>query len=103
MKSVTSELERDTQGVQWQVVVQDDKAYRVHWAHFLGWSSGSMPRTWDDAPVRAQLTFKDQMSAKLDDIKVEPRWENRGIGSMLLTWIEQYAVKCGIQNLRGDI
>lgn len=58
---------------------------------------------WEDARVRAQVTFIDAKSGKLDDIRVKPSLENRHIGLMLLASVERYVGTQGIQHLWGDI
>lgn len=59
----------------------------------------------DESIGIAALTIHDteQSIAKIEDIRVDPAYRGRGIGSLLLDYIEQWAIKKNVKRLHGEL
>jgi GNAT superfamily N-acetyltransferase len=53
--------------------------------------------------VYVSIHNKDKTIAKVEDIEVNPKMENMGIGSSLLKFIEEWTSNRGIRRLIGDL
>ena len=104
MKTTISELGKDKTGILWQVEVKDDKFESFHFVQFLPWYYGTKPSLRDtQAKELAQLKVESKTSAKLDEIKIDKRFENQCLGSLLIDFVERWALNQGIIELHGDI
>jgi len=95
-------LGTDEQGKQWQAEVYQDKPLAPD-VHFRVWPASLKPSEWKNPSANARVSIISKDVAKLESIEVDPSLENQGIGSLLLTYIERWAVRNGIIALYGDL
>lgn len=86
----------------WSIAVQVDKLLGQRVAYFGVWpamkvNSGSRPIGM------ASCTEGESGKAKLDDFRIDPKYQNKGIGSKLIVEVEKWAISAGIGYLYGDL
>lgn len=95
-------LGTDKEGRQWRTEVYQDKPLAPD-VHFRVWPASLKPSEWKNPSANALVSIISKDVAKLESIEVDPSLENQGIGSLLLTYIERWAVRNGIIALYGDL
>ncbi len=95
-------LGTDKEGREWRAEVYQDKPLASD-VHFRVWPAGLKPGQRKNPSASALVSIISQDVAKLESIDVDPSLENHGIGSLLLTYIERWAVRNGIIALYGDL
>lgn len=95
-------LGTDNKGGQWQAEVYQDKPLAPD-VNFRVWPAGLKAGQRRNPAAIARLTVVSKDVAKLEDIAVDPSLEDRGIGSLLLSYLERWSVRNGIIALYGDL
>jgi len=95
-------LGTDKDGRQWRTEIYQDRPlapdvyFQAQPAELKSWQKKT-------SPASAMLSMVSKDVAKLDNIEVDPSLENRGLGSLLLDYIERWAARNGIVALYGDL
>ena len=98
----THYLGTDKEGRQWQVDVYQDKPLAPD-VHFQVWPANLKPGQRKNPSATALVSVISKDVAKLENMEVNLSLENQGIGSLLLRYIERWAVRNGIIALYGDL
>lgn len=87
---------------QWSIAVQVDKVLGRRVAYFRVWPFKRV--NLGSRPVGMTCCAVDESGdAKVEDFRVDPKYQNRGIGSKLLAEMEKWAVNAGVRRLWGDL
>ncbi len=100
--ATTHNLGRDKENKQWLVEVYQDRPLATS-VHIRAWRAHHRPGPWRKYSAEALLSLISKDVAKIESIQVDPSLENRGIGSLLLAFIERWTVRHGIVALYGDL
>jgi len=86
----------------WSITVEVDKCADQQVACFRVWPA--MRVNSRIQPIgSARCIVEESNKAKLDDFRIDHKYQNKGIGSKLLTEIEKWAVSTSIKYLYGDL
>jgi GNAT superfamily N-acetyltransferase len=82
-----------------------DKVLPLTLANFYVFHPSNLPKTFSHPVGHGYLSIKGEKGrvAKIEDLKVNPNIENRGIGSALLRLMESWARYHGVNKLIGDL
>ena len=99
---------RDKTGAQWIVEIDEqfgDNDLPLTLANFYVLRQGSLPRTVKHQIGHGYLSIKGKNTtiAKIEDLEIDSEIENRGIGSSLLRFMENWARDNGVNKLIGDL
>ena len=95
-------LGTDKYGREWRAEVYQDKPLAPD-VHFQVWPANLKPGQRKNPSASALISIISKDIVKLESIDVDPSLENLGIGSLLLTYIERWAVRQDIVALYGDL
>lgn len=87
---------------QWSIAVKVDNVAGRRVAYFGVWPAMRVNSRSQPIGV-VYCTVVGSGEAKLDDFRIDPKYQNNGIGSKMLTEIEKWAVSIGIEHLYGDL
>jgi len=95
-------LGTDKDGRQWRAEIYQDRPLAPD-IYFQALPAEL--KTWQKktSPASAMLSMVSKDVAKLEGIEVDPSLENRGLGSLLLDYIERWSARNGMVALYGDI
>ena len=108
MKYQIFDLGKDKIGMNWKVLVKDYPMGSVRFLDFVPFipiskiSEIFAKKNLKPTEV-AYVHPKPENKAYLNDIQVDKRYENRGLGSLLLKFIEKWEMGKGINEIYGDI
>jgi len=95
-------LGSDKKGRQWMVEVYQAEPSDPD-IFFWVWPARAKRRGASRPPAQAALSIESKDLTKLGNITVAPPFENCGIGSLLLAFVERWACGRGIVRLYGDL
>lgn len=97
LTTITDKRER-----QWSIAVQVDKVGGLLIAYFGVWPAMRVDSRGGSIGL-ACCSIHRTGEAKLDDFRVEPRYQDNGIGSQLLKEVEKWAAGAGVVHLYGEL
>lgn len=108
MKYHVSQLGRDKEGRDWKILIKDYPTGSARWLDFVPFipiSQLSETRAKKNLlPTEvAYVHLRPESQAYLNDIQVGRYQENRGLGTLLLRFIEKWLMTHGINEIFGDI
>lgn len=87
---------------QWSVALQAGRVVGHQTAQFGVWPSGRVNP--NSRPIGLAYCLGDASGeARLEDFRIDPPYQNAGIGSALLAEVEKWAAREGIRRLYGDL
>ncbi len=95
----------DKEGFHWLVQVNKETFETLRWIDFVGgraFPNSKDAKRFTHESALVQVTLESASRAKFD-IRVDPDYEDKDVGTLLLTFIENYLMKEGIEELTGDI
>ncbi|MBU2608511.1 MAG: GNAT family N-acetyltransferase, partial [Chloroflexi bacterium] len=95
-------LGSDKQGKEWRTEIYQDRPLAPD-VHFMVQPASLKSGQQKNPPAYATLSVVSKDVAKLESIEVDPSLENRGLGSLLLDYIERWAARNGMVALYGDL
>jgi GNAT superfamily N-acetyltransferase len=87
---------------KWSIASQVDKVAGRRVAYFGVWPAMRV-NSRSGSIGSACCTAEKSGEARLDDFRIDPKYQNNGIGSKLLAEIEKWVVSIGIKHLYGDL
>lgn len=108
LKEMRKSTIRDKTGYEWIVGIDEqfgDKVLPLTLANFYVFRRAKLPGTFRHPIGRGHISIKDRNTtvAKIEDLEVDSDLENRGIGSSLLKFMENWAREHGVKKLIGDL
>ncbi len=95
-------LGSDKYGKEWRTEIYQDRPLSPE-VHFMVQPANLKSGQQKNPPAHATLSVVSKDVAKLENIEVDPSLENRGLGSLLLDYIERWAARNGMVALYGDL
>jgi len=92
----------DKRGRRWSIAVQIDRVGGLLIAYFGVWPAMRVDSRGGSVGL-ACCSVHQTGKAKLDDFRVEPRYQDNGIGSQLLKEVEKWAAGVGVVHLYGEL
>lgn len=92
----------DKRGRRWSIAVQVDKVDGLLIAYFHVYPAMRVDSRGGSVGL-ACCSVHQTGKAKLDDLRVEPKYRDNGIGSQLLKEVERWAAGVGVVHLYGDL
>lgn len=92
----------DKRGRRWSIAVQVDRVGSLLIAYFGVWPAMRVDSRGGSVGS-ACCSVHETGKAKLDDIRVEPRYRDNDIGSQLLKEVEKWAAGVGVVHLYGEL
>jgi GNAT superfamily N-acetyltransferase len=101
------DLGTDKKGSVWKVLIRDPMVGKTGFFYFLPFlpnlsSANSVKNNY--APTEAAYVHpKSITKAYLNDIQVSGKYEDRGLGSLLINFIEKWERERGVTEIYGDL
>ena len=87
---------------QWSVALRPDRLLNRRIADFSVWPPDRLDPS--SRPIGLAYCIADGLGdAKVEDFRIDPPYQNAGIGSALLAEVEKWAAREGIRRLYGDL
>lgn len=108
LKEMRKSAIRNKTGYEWIIEIDEqfgDKVLPLTLANFYVFRRARLPGTFRHPIGHGYLSIKGRNTtvAKIEDLEVDSDIENRGIGSSLLKFMENWAREHGVKKLIGDL
>jgi GNAT superfamily N-acetyltransferase len=109
MKTSVHELGKDKRGLDWHIMVKDYPAVSDRWLDFLPFipdRSSEIQVKENSRPTEVAYVHPHPLSktkAFLVDIRVRKEYEDRGLGSLLIKFVEKWEIEREVIEMLGDI